>query len=97
VHICCVRADDAELKTLADGLYSDLQRTGMEVIYDDRLVSAGVMFSDADLIGVPVRIIVSPRNMKEGICEIVTRDKKINKKVKSNEVMQAVKGLLHEL
>ena len=45
----------------------------MEVLYDDRKVSAGVMFSDADLMGVPIRVIASPRNMKEGCCEIVTR------------------------
>jgi prolyl-tRNA synthetase len=97
VHICCVRADDAPLKAFADDLYAALQKDGIEVIYDDRSVSAGVMFSDADLLGVPVRAIVSPRNMKEGVCEIVTRDKKISQKVKTDEVLSAVKALLNEL
>jgi len=55
--------------------------SGIEVIYDDRAVSAGVMFSDADLLGVPLRIIVSPRNLKEDCCEIVSRDKAISMKV----------------
>ena len=50
----------------------------MEVIYDDRRVSAGVMFSDADLIGVPFRVIVSPRNIKQNIIEIVSRDKSLS-------------------
>ena len=75
VHICAVRADDAEVKAYADKLYQELQNKGVEVIYDDRKVSAGSMFSDADLIGVPFRIIVSPRNMKQNIVEIVSRDK----------------------
>lgn len=74
-HICAVRADDAEVKAYADKLYEELQSKGVEVIYDDRKVSPGVMFSDADLIGVPFRIIVSPRNMKKNIVEIVSRDK----------------------
>ena len=74
-HICAVRADDAEVKAYADKLYEELQSKGVEVIYDDRKVSSGVMFSDADLIGVPFRIIVSPRNMKKNIVEIVSRDK----------------------
>ena len=50
---------------------------GIEVIYDDRNVSAGVMFSDADLLGVPFRVVVSPRNMKGGIVEIASRDKSL--------------------
>lgn len=77
VHICCVRSDNAEAHELADQLYDYLQKQGIEVLYDDRHVSAGVMFSDADLLGVPVRVIVSPRNLKEGCCELVTRDKSV--------------------
>lgn len=47
-----------------------MQNAGIEVIYDDRTVSAGVMFADADLLGIPLRVIVSPRNMKQGIVEV---------------------------
>ena len=75
VHLCAVRADDAEVKAYADTLYAALQAKGIEVIYDDRDVSAGVMFSDADLLGVPYRVVVSPRNMKQSIVEISSRDK----------------------
>lgn len=81
VHICAVRSDDANVKKYGDKLYDQLQSRGVEVIYDDRAVSAGVMFSDADLLGIPLRIIISPRNMKENCCEIVSRDKKIMDKV----------------
>lgn len=76
VHICAVRADDPEVKKTADELYDKLTAMGIEVIYDDRAdVSAGVMFSDSDLLGCPVRVTVSPRNLKEGCCEITARDK----------------------
>lgn len=78
VHICAIRSDNAEVKQCADQLYDELQKKGIEVIYDDRFVSAGIMFSDADLLGVPIRVIISPRNLKDGVIEIVSRDKKIS-------------------
>ena len=78
VHLCAVRADDAGVQDYAGKLYEELQSKGVEVIYDDRRVSAGVMFSDADLIGVPFRVIVSPRNIKQNIIEIVSRDKSLS-------------------
>lgn len=81
VHICAVRADNHDVKKCANDVYEELQSSGIEVIYDDRAVSAGVMFSDADLLGVPLRVIVSPRNLKENCCEIVSRDKTISMKV----------------
>ena len=94
VHLCCVRPDNEEVKNYADKLYEELQNAGIEVLYDDRKVSAGVMFSDADLMGVPVRIIASPRNMKEGCCEIVTRDKSVQKKVAVADVFEEVKAMV---
>ena len=94
VHLCCVRADDEHVRAAADELYGRFQQEGNEIIYDDRVISAGVMFSEADLIGAPVRVIVSPRNMKENCCEIVTRDKAINFKVKMDEVIKSVRELL---
>ena len=75
VHLCAVRPDNQEVKDFADKLYDELQNRGIEVIYDDRKVSAGIMFSDADLLGVPLRVIVSPRNISQGVVEIVARDK----------------------
>ena len=97
VHLCCVRPDNEEVKGYADKLYEELQSQGIEVLYDDRKVSAGVMFSDADLMGVPVRVIVSPRNMKEGCCEIVTRDKNVQKKAALQDVKKEIAVLIEEL
>ena len=47
VQLCCLRADNAEVKEVADGLYDQLQKAGVEVIYDDRNVRPGEMFADA--------------------------------------------------
>lgn len=97
VHLCCVRADDAEVKQVADTLYQDLQNKGIEVIYDDRNVTAGVMFSDADLLGVPVRVVVSPRNHKAGCVEIVTRDKSLSEKADEKDALVRIHQLVQEL
>ncbi|MDE5604726.1 MAG: proline--tRNA ligase [Eubacterium sp.] len=94
VHLCAVRADNADVKEYADKLYEDLQNKGVEVIYDDRTVSAGVMFSDADLIGVPFRVIVSPRNMKQNIVEIASRDKSFSANASMNTAVDEVLKLL---
>ena len=97
VHLCAVRADDAEVKAFADKLYEDLKKKGIEVIYDDRKVSAGVMFSDADLLGVPLRIIVSPRNMKQSVVEISSRDKSVSKSVALDSVIPEIEALIEEM
>lgn len=78
IHLCAIRSDNEEVKTFADKLYTDLQEKGVEVIYDNRIISAGVMFSDADLLGVPIRVIISPRNLKQNILEVTSRDKTLS-------------------
>lgn len=97
VHLCCLRVDDPQTRACSDRLYQELQNAGVEVIYDDRKARPGVMFSDADLLGVPIRVIVSPRNLKEGCCEIVTRDKQVSRKVAVETVLAEIKQLMGEM
>lgn len=98
VQVCCLRADDEEAKNAADKLYRDLQNAGVEVLYDDREgVRPGAMFSDADLIGVPVRAVVSPRNLKESCIEISTRDKSVKEMVPVEEALQYIVDLKNRL
>lgn len=97
VHLCCLRADDAEAKAFADELYASLQKEHIEVIYDDRNVRPGVMFSDADLLGVPIRLVVSPRNMKDAVVELSSRDKSVQDKVALADVVPAVKELIAKM
>lgn len=94
VHLCAVRVDDEEVRAYADELYEDLQNAGIEVIYDDRSVRAGVMFADADLLGIPLRIIVSPKNMKQGVVEVASRDKTLKTQIPLENVMEEIKQYL---
>jgi len=75
VQICSLRADQSEVMEASQKLYDELTARGVEVLWDERSVSAGVMFSDADLFGVPLRIVVSPKGLKNGTIEIASRDK----------------------
>ncbi len=93
VHICCMRADKAECKEVADKIYDELLSSGTEVIYDDRNVSAGAMFADADLLGVPIRVTVGVKNVAMGCVEVSTRDKSIKETVKIEDAV----GRVHEL
>lgn len=97
VEVCCLRVDDEETKTVSDFVYEQLQKEGLEVLYDDRDIRPGVMFADADLFGIPLRVIVSPRNLKEGVVELVTRDKAISQKVSKDEVVSTVKNIIADL
>ena len=97
VHLCAVRADDEKVKAAADKLYDDLQAAGVEVIYDDRNVRAGVMFSDADLLGVPLRVIVSPRNLEEGVFELKSRDKTLDEKLNPENAVSRLKELINSM
>ena len=94
VHLCAVRHDDASVGAYADGLYDALRQAGVEVIYDDRPVSAGVMFADADLLGVPLRVVVSPRNMKRGSVEVSARDRSFSEQVPLENAAARLRQLL---
>jgi len=69
VHLVVLDARKEVVKTQATALYDRLQAGGFSVLYDDRSLSAGVKFNDADLIGIPLRLTVSKRSAKEGLVE----------------------------
>ena len=58
----------------SDKLYEELTQAGVEVLYDDRSEPAGIKFTDADLLGTPIRVTVSARNLKNGELEVKRRD-----------------------
>ncbi len=97
VQVCILRADQEEPKRIGTELYEALEKAGVDVIMDDRLVSAGVVFSEADLIGAPIRVTVSPRNLKDGMVELTTRDKGVKKQVPVVEALDAILDLRKEL
>ncbi len=69
VHLVALRGGEAE----ADSLYTQLRAAGVEVLYDDRNEAPGVKFNDADLIGLPLRLTMSKRSLKNGGVEAKLR------------------------
>ena len=96
-QICVLRADQEEPKRVGSELYAALQKAGVETLLDDRPVSAGVVFSEADLLGAPIRVTVSPRNLSGGMVELTARDKSVKRQVPVDEAVRAVLELKAEL
>jgi prolyl-tRNA synthetase len=78
----------------AEALYETLNGLGVETLLDDRDERAGVKFKDADLIGIPVRVTVGERNLKQGLVEIKRRNEKDARLVKVEAAAAEVKGML---
>jgi prolyl-tRNA synthetase len=72
-HLLSLAPDDEEVATLAETLYEGFTDSGVSVLYDDRAARAGEKFADADLIGIPTRIIVGRDTVKTGEYEVVNR------------------------
>jgi prolyl-tRNA synthetase len=62
-----------EMKTRADQLYDELRKAGFDVLLDDRAERPGVKFKDADLIGIPYRVVLGPDKLKQGKVELFCR------------------------
>jgi prolyl-tRNA synthetase len=73
VHLVALNTDNPDVQAAAAAAYENLQAQGYEVLYDDRPVAAGVKFNDADLLGLPVRVVISPRNLKNNVVEVKRR------------------------
>ena len=97
IHICAIRSDNEDVKKQSNELYEQLIQKGFEVIFDDRNVSAGVMFSDADLLGVPVRVVISPKTCDLGVVEISTRNKSLSEKVDAKSAFDYITDLVMKM
>lgn len=73
IYLCPIRLDNPVVKEKAEWLYKKLTAENFEVLYDDRLTSAGVKFTDSELMGIPVRIVISPKTIENGQVEITIR------------------------
>lgn len=93
VHLVALKGGEQE----ADALYGELEQDGMDVLYDDRGERPGVMFNDADLIGLPVRLTVSSRSLEQGGVETKLRHEDERGLVPRAEVVGWVRDRLTEL
>jgi prolyl-tRNA synthetase len=93
VHLLSLGTGSQVLET-ADKLYDDMQRPGIEVLYDDRDESAGVKFNDADLLGMPIRVTVSQRSIEAGGVEVKLRAAEESTIVALDEFENEISGLI---
>jgi len=73
VHMVAIQPDKPDVREVAERLYEELGDSGIPVLYDDRDETPGVKFNDADLLGMPLRVTVSPRNLEKGVVELKGR------------------------
>lgn len=90
VEVLPLNMKDQKTVEIAEKLYGDLSEAGIEVLIDDRDERAGVKFKDADLIGIPLHVIIGEKNLKEGVIEIKDRKTKEAMKVRIEEAAEKI-------
>jgi prolyl-tRNA synthetase len=96
VVVTPLNVKDAELKATADRVYEELNRAGVEVLYDDRDERAGVKLNDADLVGFPFQIRIGPKKLKEGKVEFYDRATRASEDVGVDDAVRMAKGRIDE-
>ncbi|MHB0976987.1 MAG: proline--tRNA ligase, partial [Candidatus Aquicultorales bacterium] len=101
VEIIPVKLDDESVRRTAEELYERLHEKGIDALLDDRSESPGKKFADADLIGIPVQVVVGPRSVKEGKVEIKERatSERTEPSIEDapDEVVRVLKRLFEEI
>lgn len=94
VYLCPLSMDNPAVAQASDEIYEKLKSKGIEVLYDDRAESPGVKMNDADLLGMPLRVVISPRSLQSGSMEIKPRREKQHRLVAIDEGPAVVKEML---
>lgn len=93
VHVIAVNMKDEAQTSLAEEIYTELQRNRYEVLLDDRHERPGVKFADADLIGIPVRVTVG-KKASEGIVEVKVRKTGEMQEIHKDDLLPALADIL---
>lgn len=94
VILTAANMDDAKLRDAAEGIYLEMKKQSIDVLFDDRDERPGVKFKDADLIGVPFRLTLGRRTFEQGRAEILARATRQVQDVKLTEAVQVLKEQL---
>ena len=95
VHLVCLDMKKEEQKEISEKIYTKLLKENIEVLYDDRIERPGVKFNDADLIGLPIQIIVG-KKVSDGIAEIKIRRTGEKLEVKVEELIENLEKIIKE-
>jgi prolyl-tRNA synthetase len=91
-----VNTQDKTVMEAADQLYGLLQQEKIETLYDDRSERPGIKFNDADLIGIPYRLTLGTKSIKEGVVEIFDRRARQVEKVSREKTIARLKEILEQ-
>jgi len=95
IHLIALKLQDRELAETSEKLFNELQELGYEVLFDDRIETPGVKFNDADLIGIPIRLVISPRNLKQNGIELSLRHQPNERKIiQFDELYDEIKKII---
>jgi prolyl-tRNA synthetase len=82
----------------AEKIYDNLSKKGFDVLFDDRNdASAGFKFNDADLIGIPIQVIIGERNLKENIVEVKIRKDGLRQEIKIDQLNEKIDEIINSL
>ena len=96
VLLLALNPQNEEVAAAAEKLYGELEGAGVEVLFDDRPERPGVKFNDADLIGIPVRVVIGQRGLAEGNVEVSLRRDKVKVPVAVDDAVAMVKEMLEQ-
>ena len=96
VYLCPLRYQDKVIQKATDKIYNKLTNANIDVILDDREVSPGNKFAESELMGMPIRIVVSSRSLANGEVEVTLRASGEKIMVKTNEVVSMVKNIIKQ-
>jgi prolyl-tRNA synthetase len=94
VYLMQIPGKELDTRAKAEELYDNLQNAGISVLFDDRDERTGVKFNDADLIGLPVRITIGEKGLKEGMVELKPRKEKENQLLPIDKIVEKINSLL---
>jgi prolyl-tRNA synthetase len=97
VDVLPVNSSHQESMELADSVYQELLSKGIDAVMDDRNERPGVKFKDCDLIGIPLRVTIGERNLKEGLVEIKIRNEKESQRIRKEDIAGRVVNYVEEL
>lgn len=97
VHMCVLRQDDPVVNEKANALYQLLEKNDINTLYDDRNCGAGIKFNDADLMGMPIRVVISPKSLATNEVEITIRKTKESFKVSYDDALNEITKLINQL
>ncbi|MCU0364548.1 MAG: His/Gly/Thr/Pro-type tRNA ligase C-terminal domain-containing protein [Ignavibacteriaceae bacterium] len=97
IHLIALNMKNENIVSTSEKIYNDLKNFGYEVLFDDRDAAAGFKFNDADLLGMPVQIVIGEKKLKDNKCEVKIRKTGARFDVELSDLVPKLKDLSQTL